>query len=828
MKKNTLLACLAFALGASSITFAQTQQDRKKITKNYNLLKTSVLSEEVAASAKENYNRAIRMAEKKNWPKEINFEDGGFGELVGITEENIPLYYRTYNKGGVSTIHADKVHTGGDAGLDLNGQDMIVGVWDGGSVRISHELFEGRALKLDGNSGLQSHGTHVTGTVIGSATVNEGNAIGVAPEATAHTYDWNNDYQEMIEEAEEGLLVSNHSYGLATIDNSGNPILPPSYFGQYQQQARTMDNMLHDLEYYLPVYAAGNDRSYYNLINPGKGGYDLLTGEAVAKNNLVVGSIHELEEYEGPSSVQISSFSNYGPTDDGRVKPDIVAKGSDVYSATANSDSSYTVYGGTSMASPSVAGGVALIQQHANNEFGDYLRSATVRGLIAHTATKAGTEGSPNYRFGWGVLNVEKAAEVISNHGESSLVRELVLEENQEYLITVNASELEDLTATIAWTDLPGVVSNATDDRKPILVNDLDIRIIEVDGEKYYPYTLNAEHPTFYTTTGDNKVDNIEKIEVPDPEGEYIIQVSHKGSLEGGDQKFSMILSGITEPNLIFETYENNPELCEAELDEVEMELLVQSVNAVENTIVTIEGAPEGLDVTLDDSDIANGKVMLNVVGLEALGVDTYTFELKAVNGSDEAMLYPTITITEDNFEGVNLVSPENGKDEIGLYTTFKWEEYPSNRVQSYTIELALDEDFEDIVYVGEDITNTQYTYTQLERNKDYYWRVKAVGICGEGEYGEVFAFHTYNLSVDEFDTDEFAVYPNPATNQVNIDAPTQIKEVKVMNILGQEVMTLLPDANHVQIDISALSSGNYFLQISDINTTTVKKLIKK
>jgi hypothetical protein len=57
-----------------------------------------------------------------------------------------------------------------------------------------------------------------------------------------------------------------------------------------------------------------------------KGGFDMLTGSSVSKNVLVVAAVNAVATYNGPSSVVMSSFSNYGPTDDGRIKPDISAK----------------------------------------------------------------------------------------------------------------------------------------------------------------------------------------------------------------------------------------------------------------------------------------------------------------------------------------------------------------------------------------------------------------------------------------------------------------------------------------------------------------------
>src|SRR5690625_3076004 len=357
MKKSVLIMCLATAISVTGVSIAQTKQDRERITQGYNLVESKIIAQDINSYSKENYKRAVRLARKYAWPLKVKYKDGGIGELVGVLEGDFPLYYRTYNKGSISTIHADAVHTGGRAGLDLNGEDMIAGVWDGGSVRITHELFEDRVVKKD-TSDYHSHSTHVAGTINGSANVENGEAIGVAPLAVVFSYDWNNDFEKMISEAKEGLLVSNHSYGIAATDENGELAFPVSFFGQYNYWAQYLDNILYTHDYYLPVTSAGNDRQKDSVLNPAKHGFDLLTGMTVAKNNLVVGSIKEVTEYRGPSNVDLSPFSNYGPTDDGRVKPDITAKGSNVYSAIAETDSSYKIMSGTSMAAPSVTGGI--------------------------------------------------------------------------------------------------------------------------------------------------------------------------------------------------------------------------------------------------------------------------------------------------------------------------------------------------------------------------------------------------------------------------------------------------------------------------------------
>ena len=95
--------------------------------------------------------------------------------------------------------------------------------------------------------------------------------------------------------------------------------------GYYDSNARDIDRIIYNAPYYLPVVAAGNDRQ--SGVNTADGGYDYLTDKAVAKNNMVVAATFEVLDYQDASDVFMSSFSSWGPTDDGRIKPDISAQG---------------------------------------------------------------------------------------------------------------------------------------------------------------------------------------------------------------------------------------------------------------------------------------------------------------------------------------------------------------------------------------------------------------------------------------------------------------------------------------------------------------------
>ena len=563
----SILFLLIFSAGADTQTVVQ-QRTRTAVLRDF------AREQRVVRAA--DLQRALAAAALRGWTVEREFPDGRFMELQGLDDSGRPVYYVTHNSDAARTIGTFRVHPGERAGLNLTGAGMIVGEWDGNAVLASHREFGGRVTQMDNETALSSHSTHVAGTLIGTGL--DAEAKGMAYEATLHAYDWTSDESEMAEAAANGLLISNHSYGnIRGWDKDGGdwywygePLISETedhYFGFYGSSTQEWDEIAYNAPYYLIVKSAGNERGegpssgtgHYvwsggqwvwstTPRNPDGGafGYDCIGLKAGAKNIMTVGAVSDIYDgYSSPNDVLMSSFSSWGPVDDGRIKPDVVGNGVSLYS-TDTLDAQYTRKSGTSMSSPNVAGSMVLLQEHYQALFGVPMRAATLKGLVIHTADEAGLHDGPDYAFGWGLMNTETAALLISDAGSAAEIEELTLNGGAVYTLSVRASGTKPLSATICWTDVPGTPGpEALDDRTPKLVNDLDLRIADINGT-YYPWKLDPDDPAAPAFTGDNIVDNVEQIEItsPVPGEEYIITVSHKGTLDGGMQDFSLIVSG--------------------------------------------------------------------------------------------------------------------------------------------------------------------------------------------------------------------------------------------------------------------------------------------
>ncbi len=528
---------------------------------------------------------------------EMRYDDGTHVVELMAIRGGRPIYYATRNSNAAVSTAANLVRE--TAPYNVDGAGLTVGVWDGGSVLTTHQELVGRVVNEDGVAS-HYHSTHVGGTI--GATGIVANAKGMAPAASIDSYDWNADIAEMNDRAasypdEPGkIYLSNHSYGTIggwTWGLSGFSAYQwPQWlnwgagevdyrFGQYDVGATNYDQVVYDAPYYLPFVAAGNDRSdnpsngetiyYLRPLGPGrvgkwtavtyddtqhplgdgvyKGGYDNISAEATAKNIMTVGAVNDAVSggVRSIGNASMLGFSSWGPADDGRIKPDIVANGYQLYSCFNGSNTDYNAISGTSMATPNACGSAALLVDYYDQRFpGQAMRASTLKGLIIHTADDLGNPG-PDYSNGWGLMNTVAAAELIKDYADGNNVRM-----TEAFLSTTNSVDqfsyssdgLHPIRVTLCWTDPPGPEQTAHDSRATVLVNDLDLKIIGPGGTNY-SYRMDYDHPTSNATaTAENDVDNVEQVYIGAPAaGQYSIVVDYDGTLQDGNQYYSLLVS---------------------------------------------------------------------------------------------------------------------------------------------------------------------------------------------------------------------------------------------------------------------------------------------
>lgn len=465
----------------------------------------------------------------------------------------------------------------------LNGSKIVVGISDTG-IDFTHPAFDdsGNASSgphLDGRivayfrygaayGDSDGHGTHTAGSIAGDGDLSNTSTPagdtyqfrGMAPAASLAVMEIigaspPSDDRVYADQESAGATVSSNSWGYVNGQQRG--------ITDYDSAAYLADQSVIDsniskggLQPLTIVFAAGND---------GTLGADSVGTPGTAKNIITVGASETNRGYDtySDNTSSIAVFSSLGPTDDGRIKPDVVAVGTYVLSAQSRTSgctctfggwdqswtgANYAFEGGTSQATPQVAGIVALIQQNINDTLGRIPSPALVKAALINGAQDLGygyefTGGSSGpMKQGWGRVNVSRSIDGPPNGtillfeegpvvgtGDLSLRRFNVL----------NAST--PLKVTVVWTDQPG----NPQDTKTLseLVNDLDLVVRAPNGTAYHGNKFQGAWSRANNTTFD-RLNNSENVFVQAPAaGTWTVEVSGF-SIKSAAQRFALAVSG--------------------------------------------------------------------------------------------------------------------------------------------------------------------------------------------------------------------------------------------------------------------------------------------
>ena len=436
------------------------------------------------------------------------------------------------------------------------------------------------------------------------------NAKGVLPNVAIDSYMYSatnlgNQYEKLA--TLPGLNISNHSYGI----NMGWNLSGSSYYwygnydlsaedtysGGYATQDANFDKIVYNNPDHIIVKSTGNyfgigpsqtARKYRwdgstsawvefavnETVPPANcsNGYNCIGFGSLAKNIITVAAANQLttpnKKYTQASDVVKYSLGSAGPRKDGAIKPDITAVGVNMALAShvsnESNNSTYYIDSGTSYAAPivsAIAGAMTEITRNitSNNNF--IYKADEMKVLLTHTANEAGRPG-PDVWYGWGLVDGEKAAKaIISKYSGESIFESITLENNKPFSTLVKASD-DELKVSISWVD-PAAVPFTEDidylsNHASRLVNDLDLRVIDVEtNQVYYPWKLDISNPNANATNNsDNSVDTVEQVLIPSGAKDkiYRIEVSHKGNLvddnnELNDQTFALLATNVIDPS---------------------------------------------------------------------------------------------------------------------------------------------------------------------------------------------------------------------------------------------------------------------------------------
>lgn len=420
---------------------------------------------------------------------------------------------------GVTDHRSNNLATSYSNGLNFTGQGVTVMLQDNSRLD-EHIDYTGRFNNHSSASNSGDHGEHCGG-IIGGAGNLDPTARGMAFGAEVLVYNASDANYNSVPNlvTNSNLTITSKSYGGGL--NAGYN----SIASQLDQQVRQNPELIH-------VFSTGNSNGSGSTA-AGSQWFNITGGHKSAKNVLAIGNVTLIDNISGSSS--------RGPSEDGRIKPDICAVGSNVYSTVDPND--YANKTGTSMACPAVAGTLAqLYEAYKSLNGGNNPESALIKASILNTADDLGNDG-PDFTYGWGRINARRAYNLLSNNHYFS--GNIAQGNSLNHSITV-PSGISQVRIMIHWSDYEGTVSSSQ-----VLVNDINMQVTSPTSTVYQPWVLNnTPNSTLLNTPAVQAVDdinNVEQITIDTPtSGIYSINLDGF-SIPNGPQKYYVVYEMVTD-----------------------------------------------------------------------------------------------------------------------------------------------------------------------------------------------------------------------------------------------------------------------------------------
>ncbi|MEO8012135.1 MAG: S8 family serine peptidase, partial [Dokdonella sp.] len=638
-----------------------------------------------------------------------------------------------------------------DTGVDLTHPDLAPNILGGFS-------YPGCSTTGGNDFAGGGHGTHVAGIIAGLAI---GNGINAAADAAGFRYG-------------QGVAPGTKVYAFSTVDCGAS--WPPAGGWQelskrgiaantqganaswttgegtahgYKASERTFDTMIRDGDFDTPA-----SEPYIFVFSAGNSGPNAttLTAPKEAKNPITVASSRN---YRAGAIDAISGFSSRGPAVDGRTLPTIAAPGETIAStrrvagasscgtAIVGTGGLYANCSGTSMAAPAISGSSALlIEEWRAANAGATPSPAMVKALLVNGAVDIDTTRVPNNNQGWGRVSLPGSLGIgtSSFHVDQTALLQATGEVREYVVGVVNTSK--PLRVTLTWTDAPGAIN-----ANPALVNNLDLEVI--DGVSTYFGNVFSNGLSSPGGSADTR-NNVENVYLGTPGGAVTIRVRGTAIQGDGvpgngsplDQDFALMCSNCAqEPTYTFAVTPTSTSLCAP--TEGGFNIATTSVLGYTGAVTLgTSGVPIGASTSFTQNPVVpGGSSTLTLGNTATVNPGSYAFTVTAVSDSGSQARQIDVHVANAAADAPILDAPLDAANNVAALPTFTWA--TSAQALDYTLEVATDSAFSQIVRSVTQAGTSHTLATPLATSTRYYWRVRANNACATGTSIAVFTFST-------------------------------------------------------------------------------------
>lgn len=594
--------------------------------------------------------------------------------------------------------------------------------------------------------------------------------------------------------SDSGLILQNYQNGSAISTNSWGC---SSCAGSYDDSSQAFDTGVRDADLTTPgnqeliyIFSAGNSGPSSNTIGTPGNGKNMITVGASENDRATWTDGCNVGPNGADDAMDVIDFSSRGPAPGNRAKPEIIAPGTHIQ-GTASTNPSYngtsvcdqyqptgqTVFAsssGTSHSTPAVAGLASLVYWWIQNNLTVESRRQTPTPspalmkayLMAHAATYlTGVDAGddlPSPAQGFGMPDMT----VCFDDAPRYLIDQSHVFDNTGETWTFNAAVADPsrpLRIALAYTDEPGAIS-ATNPQ----INDLDLEV-QVGADTYLGNVFSGAWSQLGGTPDPNN--NYEAVFLPaGTSGSLHItvratQVAGDGIPNQGDitdQDFAIVCYNCAQyPDFTLNVTPRITRAC-ADSDPVFDITIGQILGYTDEVTLSVTDLPAGVTHQFSSTLITPpDTATLTLSDLNATPASTYTFHVQGTSTTGTKLFPVEITIDDIQPAAPTLTSPPDQATDVDRTPTLSWD--PTPQAAEYTVDLALDSNFTQILHAYQTQQTQIVVGTNLEDLTQYFWRVQPHNACGDGAVSQTFSFTT--MEQPDYMTELFDASDNDLEN---------------------------------------------------------------